>query len=60
MHRIDPDHLPEFQGTIDLFLVSRHGEADGLLLTDGVDGGTPEQFTPVQDEISRLSRPSHA
>jgi hypothetical protein len=35
MHWIDPDHLPEITGTIDQFLVNKHGEADGFLLTDG-------------------------
>ena len=29
MHWIDPDHLPEVAGTVDLFLVNKHGEADG-------------------------------
>jgi len=35
MHWIDPDHLPEITGTVDQFLVNKHGEADGFLLTDG-------------------------
>ncbi|MGA2057988.1 MAG: hypothetical protein ABSG88_22115 [Bradyrhizobium sp.] len=35
MHWIDPDYLPEITGTVDQFLVNKHGEADGFLLTDG-------------------------
>lgn len=26
MHWIDPDHLPKIVGTVDQFLVNRHGE----------------------------------
>jgi hypothetical protein len=35
MHWIDPDYLPEITGTVDQFLVNKHGGADGFLLTDG-------------------------
>lgn len=45
MHWIDPDHLPEFQGTIDQFLVNKHGEADGFLLTDGVEVHVPPHLS---------------
>ena len=31
MHWIDPDHLPEVGGTVELFLMNKHGEADGFL-----------------------------
>lgn len=27
MHWIDPDHLPEVGGTVELFLMNKHGEA---------------------------------
>src|SRR5262249_38276037 len=33
MHWIDPNCLPETRGTVDGFIVNRHGEVDGLLLT---------------------------
>ena len=41
MHWIDPDHLPEITGTVDQFLVNKHGEADGFLLTDGEEVHVP-------------------
>jgi hypothetical protein len=37
MHWIDPAHLPETKGTVDRFLLNPHGDADGLLLTDGME-----------------------
>ena len=41
MHWIDPDHLPEITGIVDQFLVNKHGEADGFLLTDGEEVHVP-------------------
>lgn len=35
MHWLDPDHLPEFSGTFERFLLNPHGDADGMILTDG-------------------------
>ena len=35
MHWIDPACLPEIRGRFARFLLNPHGEADGLLLTDG-------------------------
>ena len=32
MHWIDPDCLPETQGTVEGFIMNRHDEIDGVLL----------------------------
>jgi hypothetical protein len=45
MHWIDPDHLPEVTGTVDQFLVNKHGEADGFLLTDGREVHVPPHLS---------------
>jgi hypothetical protein len=45
MHWIDPDHLPEFTGTVDQFLVNKHGEAHGFLLTDGEEVHVPQHLS---------------
>jgi hypothetical protein len=45
MHWIDPDHLPEISGTVDQFLVNKHGEADGFLLTDGEEVHVPPHLS---------------
>ena len=45
MHWIDPDYLPEIAGTVDQFLVNRHGEADGFLLTDGGEVHVPPHLS---------------
>jgi len=37
MHWIDPDCLPETTGVVDRFLLNPEGEADGLVLTDGIE-----------------------
>lgn len=37
MHWIDPDHLPEVSGNFERFLLNPHGEADGMMLTDGTE-----------------------
>src|ERR1700692_2303507 len=53
MHWIDPDHLPEFTGTVDQFLVNKHGEAGGFLLTDGEEVHVPPHLS------ARLLRDGH-
>jgi hypothetical protein len=53
MHWIDPDYLPEIAGTVDQFLVNKHGEADGFLLTDGGEVHVPPHLS------SRLLRDVH-
>jgi hypothetical protein len=45
MHWIDPDHLPEITGTVDQFLLNKHGEADGFLLTDGEEVHVPPHLS---------------
>jgi hypothetical protein len=45
MHWTDPDHLPEITGTVDQFLVNKHGEADGFLLTDGEEVHVPPHLS---------------
>jgi hypothetical protein len=45
MHWIDPDYLPEITGTVDQFLVNKHGEADGFLLTDGGEVHVPPHLS---------------
>jgi hypothetical protein len=45
MHWIDPDYLPEIAGTVDQFLVNKHGEADGFLLTDGGEVHVPPHLS---------------
>src|SRR3984893_4945106 len=45
MHWIDPDHLPGISGTVDQFLVNKHGEADGFLLTDGEEVHVPPHLS---------------
>jgi hypothetical protein len=37
MHWLDPDYLPEFSGTFERFLINPHGDADGMILTDGTE-----------------------
>lgn len=45
MYWIDPDHLPEITGTVDQFLVNKHGQADGFLLTDGSEVHVPPHLS---------------
>ena len=37
MHWIDPAYLPETKGILDRFLLNSRGDADGLLLKDGME-----------------------
>ena len=45
MHWIDPDYLPEIAGTVDQFLVNKHCEVDGFLLTDGGEVHVPPHLS---------------
>jgi len=45
MHWIDPSHLPETTGTVERFLLNPHGDADGLLLTDGTEVHFPPHLS---------------
>jgi hypothetical protein len=37
MHWLDPDYLPGVRGTVDRYLFNPHGDADGMILTDGAE-----------------------
>lgn len=41
MHWMDPDYLPNSEGTVDRFLINPHGEIDGILLADGMEVHVP-------------------
>jgi hypothetical protein len=45
MHWIDPAHLPETKGKVDRFLLNPHGDADGMLLTDGTEVHFPPHMS---------------
>jgi hypothetical protein len=45
MHWIDSAYLPETKGTLDRFLLNPHGDADGLLLTDGMEVHFPPHMS---------------
>ena len=54
MHWLDPNHLPEIVGVADRFLLNQHGQADGMILTNG----TEVHFPPhLSDEIHAAMRP---
>jgi hypothetical protein len=53
MHWLDPDYLPEVFGTLERFLINPHGDADGMILTDG----TEVHFPPhLSDEVCAAIR----
>ena len=37
MHWLDPNYLPVTKGTVHQFLLNPHGDADGMILTDGTE-----------------------
>lgn len=37
MHWLDPDYLPEVLGTFERFLLNPHGDADGMILSEGLE-----------------------
>jgi hypothetical protein len=37
MHWLDPDYLPATKGKVKQFLLNPHGDADGLILEDGME-----------------------
>jgi hypothetical protein len=45
MHWVDPDHLPEFSGIFERFLLNPHGEADGMMLADGTEVHFPPHMS---------------
>lgn len=56
MHWIDPDHLPEVVGVVDQFLINPHGDADGFLMTDGLEVHVPPHLSP---RLLREVQPGH-
>jgi hypothetical protein len=53
MHWIDPDTLPETRGVVDCFLLNTEGEADGLVLTNGMEVHFPPHMgTTVLDAVT--------
>jgi hypothetical protein len=45
MHWLDPDYLPEVSGTFERFLINPHGDADGMILTDGTEVSFPPHMS---------------
>jgi len=45
MHWLDPDYLPEVSGTFERFLINAHGDADGMILTDGTEVHVPPHMS---------------
>ena len=45
MHWLDPDYLPKLSGTFECFLLNPHGDADGMILTDGIEVHFPPHLS---------------
>ncbi|GAB2561879.1 hypothetical protein ISP15_10010 [Dyella jejuensis] len=45
MHWLDPNYLPETQGTLERFVLNPEGDVDGMLLTDGTEIHTPPHLS---------------
>jgi hypothetical protein len=45
MHWLDPDYLPEISGTFERFLLNPHGDADGMILSDGTEVHFPPHMS---------------
>jgi hypothetical protein len=54
MHWLDPDYLPEVCGTFERFLINPHGDADGMILTDGTEVHFPPHMSA---EVCAAIRP---
>jgi hypothetical protein len=53
MHWLNPDYLPEISGIFERFLFNLHGEADGMVMSDG----TEVHFPPhMADEVCACIR----
>ena len=50
MHWIDPDFLPELQGTIERFVLNPHGEIDGFVMLSGEEDAPVLVHTPPHME----------
>jgi len=47
MHWLDPDRLPHVTSEVERFLVNPHGEADGILLMNGMEVHFPPHLSPA-------------
>jgi hypothetical protein len=45
MHWLDPDYLPKLSGTFECFLLNPHGDADGMILSDGTEVHFPPHLS---------------
>lgn len=54
MHWIDPDSLPELQGTVERFVLNPHGEIDGFVMLGGKEDATVLVHTPPHMEAELM------
>jgi hypothetical protein len=54
MHWIDPDSLPELQGTVERFVLNPHGEIDGFVMLGGEEDATVLVHTPPHMEAELM------
>ena len=45
MHWLDPDYLPEISGAFERFLLNSHGDADGMILGEGLEVHFPPHMS---------------
>jgi hypothetical protein len=59
MHWIDPDSLPELQGTVERFVLNPHGEVDGFVMLGGDRDAPVLVHTPphMESELTRHVKP---
>jgi hypothetical protein len=57
MHWIDPDSLPEIEGTVDRFVVNPHGDIDGITLCRGRELVLVHVPPHLHDEIEAMVSP---
>jgi hypothetical protein len=58
MHWIDPDCLPELKGVVERFLLNPHGEADGMILSDGAEVHFPPHM--AREVVAEIERRPHS
>jgi di/tricarboxylate transporter len=60
MHWVDHDFLPDIGGAVERFIVNRHGQVDGLILSCSRSTGTPDSLVssiaPMRHRGSSRSR----
>lgn len=57
MHWLDPDFLPEISGTFERFLINPHGDADGMILSDGTEVHFPPHLSAELRAALKGDRP---